>query len=188
VLCVCETWALKEKDKRMLEGVFHHGAIRRILGINRQRVRDEKITNSAVRKKFLNMPIMMNIVKRRVMKYIGKVFREEKEKALHKSFLTAYCHSPRHVGGQQKSHRDLFIECVRTILSDTPSNAPLKTWIHEAKNQSKWNAHEDDENEDQHTESETEITTTQEVTSLEEEDEHTTHMFNFYESECTDIG
>jgi hypothetical protein len=35
----------------MLE-VFHHGAIRRILGISKQRVRDEKITNSAVKKKF----------------------------------------------------------------------------------------------------------------------------------------
>jgi hypothetical protein len=34
----------------MLE-VFHHGAIRRFLVISRQRVRDENITNSAVRKK-----------------------------------------------------------------------------------------------------------------------------------------
>jgi hypothetical protein len=103
-------------------------------------VLDEKITNSAVTKKFLNMPTMMKIVKRKVRKYIGKVVREEKAKALHKSFLTAYCHSPRHVGGQQKSHRELFIECVRTILPDTPTSAPLKTWIHEAKDEIKWNA------------------------------------------------
>jgi hypothetical protein len=89
---------LKEEDKRMLE-VFHYGAIIRILGISRQRVCEEKITNSAVRTKFLNMPTMINIAKRRVLKYIGKVVREEKEKALRKSFLTAYCHSPRHVGG-----------------------------------------------------------------------------------------
>jgi hypothetical protein len=39
VLWWCETWALKEEEKRMLE-VFHHGAIRRILGISRQRVLD----------------------------------------------------------------------------------------------------------------------------------------------------
>jgi hypothetical protein len=108
VLWGCETWALKEEEKRMLE-VFYHGAIRRILGISRQRVRDEKTTNFAVSNKFLNVPTMMNIVKRRTLKYIGKVVREEKEKALHTSFLTAYCHSPRYVGGQQKSHRDLFI-------------------------------------------------------------------------------
>jgi hypothetical protein len=97
--------------------------------------------------------------------------------------------------GTTKSHRIFFIECVRTILPDTPASAPLKTWIHEAKDESKWNAfiiywwelhnNEDDEDEDQHTESETEIPTTQEVTSLEEE--HTTNMFNFNVSECTDI-
>jgi hypothetical protein len=68
---------------------------------------------------------------------------------------------------------------VRTILPDTPTSAPLKTWIHEAKYESKWNAlisywwesleDEDDEDEDQQTESETEIPTTQEVTSFEEE-------------------
>jgi hypothetical protein len=46
----------------------------------------------------LNMPTMMNIAKGRVMKYIGKVVREEKAKTLHTSFLTTYCHSPRHVG------------------------------------------------------------------------------------------
>jgi hypothetical protein len=135
----CEAWELKEEENRMLE-VFHHGAIRRILWISRQRVRDEKTTNSAVRKKFINIPKMMNIVKRRVLKYIGKVVTEEKEEALQTYFLTAYCHSPRHVGGQQKSHRDLFIECVRTILPDTPASAPLKTWIQEAKDESKWNA------------------------------------------------
>jgi ribosomal 50S subunit-associated protein YjgA (DUF615 family) len=68
--------------------IFHNEAIRRILGIGRQRVPNEKITNSAVRKKFMNIPKMMNIVKRRVLKYIGKVFREEKEEELHKYFLT----------------------------------------------------------------------------------------------------
>jgi hypothetical protein len=130
---------LEEEEKRMLE-VFHHGAIRRILRISRQRVRDEKNTNSAVRKKFMNIPKMMNIVKRRVLKYIGKVVREKKEEALHTSFLTTYCHSPRHVGGQQKSHRDLFIERVRTILPNTPTSAPLKTWFQQAKDESKLNA------------------------------------------------
>jgi hypothetical protein len=91
VIWGCETWAFKEEEKRMLE-VFHHGAIKIIIGISRQIVRDETITNSAVRKKFLNMPKMMNLVKRRVLKYIGKVAMEEKERALHKSLLTAYLH------------------------------------------------------------------------------------------------
>jgi hypothetical protein len=86
---------------------------------------------------------------------------------------------------------------VRTILLDTPTSAPLKTWIHKAKDESKWNAlihdwwesleDEDDQDEDQQTESEADMPTTQEVNSLEEEDEHTTNVFNFDESERTDI-
>jgi hypothetical protein len=177
VLWGCETWALKEEDKRML-GVFHHGSIRRIPGISMQRVHDERLTDSAVRKKFLNMPTMMNLVKRRVLKYIGKVAREEKETALHKSFLTSYCHSPMHVGGKQKSHKYLFIECARTIIPDTSTSAPLKAWIHEAQYGDKWNAlisdwweshdEEDDKEENQKTESQTEISTTQDVTSHDE--------------------
>jgi hypothetical protein len=85
---------------------------------------------------------------------------------------------------------------VRTVLSDTPTRALLKTWTHEVNDESTLNAlpsdwwesldDEDDEDEDQQTESETEITTTHEVTSLEEEEEHTTHVFNFNESEHTD--
>jgi cell shape-determining protein MreC len=69
----------------------------------------------------------------------------------------------------------------------------LKTWINEEKYESKWNAlisdwlesldDEDDEDEGQQTESETKIPNTKEVTSLEEEKEHTTHVFNFNESE-----
>jgi hypothetical protein len=70
---------LNEEDKRMLE-VFHNGAIIIIIGISRQRVRDNRITNSAVRKKFLKMPTMPNLAKRRVLHYSGKVVGEEKEK------------------------------------------------------------------------------------------------------------
>jgi hypothetical protein len=38
------------------------------------------------------------------------------------------------------SHRDIFIECVRTIILDTPTSALLETWIHEAKDERKRNA------------------------------------------------
>jgi hypothetical protein len=135
----CKTWALKEEEKRMLE-VFHHGATRRIIGIIRQIIRADIITNSAARKKFLDMTTMVNLVQKRVLKYIGNVVREEKEIALHTYFLIAYCHSTMHIGGHQKSYRYLFIECVRTILPDTPTSAPLKTWIHEVHDRGKLNA------------------------------------------------
>jgi hypothetical protein len=97
---------------------------------------------------------------------------------------------------QQKSRRDLFFECVRTILPNTPTSAPLKTWIHEAQDEGKLNAlisdwwesldEEDDEEENRQTESQTETPTTQVVTSHEEEEQQqTTNVFNFNESEHT---
>jgi hypothetical protein len=48
-----------------------------------------------------------------------------------------------HVGGQQKSHRYLFHRISENLFYRiyTPTSAPLKTtWIHKAKDESKWNA------------------------------------------------
>jgi hypothetical protein len=75
----------------MLES-FHHEVIMRILGITMQMAHDEKITNLQVRHRFLKIPKIINFVKRRVIRYTGKVVREEKEKALHKYFMAVYCH------------------------------------------------------------------------------------------------
>jgi hypothetical protein len=120
----------------MLE-IFHHRETRKNIGISRQIVRDKRFRNSAARKTFFSIPNMMDLVKRRVLKYIGKVVREKKETDLHKSFLTDYCDSPRHVG---KNHTDFFIEYVRIILPYSPTSAPLKTWIHEIQVKGNMNA------------------------------------------------
>jgi hypothetical protein len=83
---------------------------------------------------------------------------------------------------------------VITILPDTPTSAPLKTWIHGAQCEGKQNAlisewwwesldGEDDEEENQQTESQIETPTTYNVTSHEEE--QTTNVFIFSESERT---
>jgi hypothetical protein len=57
VLWGCETWVLKEEEKRMLE-VFHQRVIRRILRMSRQRIREERIPKST----------MMNLVNGGVLK------------------------------------------------------------------------------------------------------------------------
>jgi hypothetical protein len=43
VLWGCETWVLKEKEKKKLDA-FHHTAMRCILGISMRRVREERMT------------------------------------------------------------------------------------------------------------------------------------------------
>ena len=54
VSCGSENWSGNEADLNKLER-FHHGAIRRILGIRMDEVKDEKITNGEVRRIFGNI-------------------------------------------------------------------------------------------------------------------------------------
>jgi hypothetical protein len=48
----CESWNLSANNKKMLES-FHHGAIRRILNIRWDQVRNERIRNKQVRFNFV---------------------------------------------------------------------------------------------------------------------------------------
>ena len=58
--------------------------------------------------------------------------RAEGDYKLHKCFLTAYCHSPKMAGGQQKTHRNTFVDHILKILPETPKDAPLKEWAENA--------------------------------------------------------
>ena len=54
---------------------FHHKAIKRILGLNWERVKEEKITKEEVRRRFNNIPNIETYIIRRRSRYIGKVIK-----------------------------------------------------------------------------------------------------------------
>jgi hypothetical protein len=71
VLWGCESWSLSAKNKKELES-FHHSAIRRILNIRWEQVRNERIRNKQVRLQFCNIPKIESFINKRTAAYIEK--------------------------------------------------------------------------------------------------------------------
>jgi hypothetical protein len=71
-----KSWNLSKKNLNKLN-IFHHSAMRWILGINMERVKNERIKNISTRKAFCNLPSIEYYIKRRVWNYIGKIVRQE---------------------------------------------------------------------------------------------------------------
>ena len=137
VLWGCETCSIKKSDLKKLEA-FHHSSIRKILKISMNDVKEKRITNQAIREKFHNIHTIKDFITRRSLNYLGKTVRTDGDNKLHKCFLTAYCHSPRHAGGQQKTHRDCFVDHIKKIIPETSKDAPLKEWADIALNKVSW--------------------------------------------------
>jgi len=70
----CESWNMTAKNIRRLSG-FHHKAIKRILGLRWECVKEERITNEEVRNHFNNSPNIETFIIRRTNRYIGKIMR-----------------------------------------------------------------------------------------------------------------
>jgi hypothetical protein len=50
-----ESWNLSKQNLNKLNA-FHHSAMRWILGINMERVKNERIKNTSIRRAFCNLP------------------------------------------------------------------------------------------------------------------------------------
>jgi hypothetical protein len=73
---------------------FHHGAIRRILKIKWNQVREDHIKNSEVRRRLYNIPNIDAFINRRTAKYVDKVSRLNDDD-LPKKFLAAWINGKR---------------------------------------------------------------------------------------------
>jgi hypothetical protein len=87
----CESWAMTEADKKPLE-VFHHKAILQVLGITMKRVREERISNAEIRKRFTSITKITNFVTRHTLRYIGKMIQNENDFGLEKIYDCAATH------------------------------------------------------------------------------------------------
>jgi hypothetical protein len=95
----CEAWALKESDFDRLDTFFHR-SIRRILGINMMKVREERIKNEEVRKEFFNThDICSTMIAARQPNYIGKVICHPNPNHLPLQLLSAWVNHKRPRGG-----------------------------------------------------------------------------------------
>ena len=109
-----ESWSLSKQNLRTLN-VFHHSAIRWILDIKMNQVKDQKIRNIDIRKKFGKLQDIDYYVKKRAWTYIGKIVRQQEE-SLPKKLLGAWLECPRKQGHPQKSSRSLYIDMLQSVI------------------------------------------------------------------------
>jgi hypothetical protein len=131
-----ESWNLSKTNLNKLNA-FHHTAMRWILGINMERVKNERIKNVNVRRTFCNLPTVDYYIKRRVWNYIRKIVRTEQDH-LPKKLLGAWIQCPRKLGQPQKSCRNLAISALRTILPGMSENGKFSDFFDLAKNKIIW--------------------------------------------------
>jgi hypothetical protein len=135
----CESWNLSTRNKALLES-FHHSAIRRILNISWEQVRNEKIRNKQVRFRFCNIPKMESYINKRTATYVGKVARSNDDE-LPKQLLGAWMHLPRKAGGQQLSCNNNFAQAVSMVAPNIPQenqNLLFRDWIPLALDENEW--------------------------------------------------
>ena len=120
---------------------FHHNAIRRILGIKWNQVREKHIKNKEVRGLLCNIPNIDAYIIRRTATYLGKISRSDNNNYPKKN-LTAWINQKRKIGAPQLTCNNNFATSIQKILPPqkklSNKQAHLREWIPLAKDESTW--------------------------------------------------
>ena len=101
-------------------------------------VKDQKIRNIDIRKKFGKLQDIDYYVKKRAWTYIGKIVRQQEE-SLPKKLLGAWLECPRKQGHPQKSSRSLYIDMLQSVIPDQISpEGKFNNFFQLAKNEEEW--------------------------------------------------
>ena len=86
-----KTWNLTDINMKKLNS-FHHSAIRWILGIRWEKMKEERITNE-VRERFNNIPPAEDFIGRRILRFLGKTIRTS-DNRIQKKMLNTWISIP----------------------------------------------------------------------------------------------
>jgi exonuclease III len=129
VLWGCESWTMSESNCRRLIS-FQHKCIRRILNINMFQVERDRIKNETVRKRFDNIPHILDLITLRQANWIGKIAKMNDER-MPRKLLASWVNNPRKVGRPQLCYRQTFTRTINSIV-DSDYNGTLKLWMPQA--------------------------------------------------------
>ena len=132
----CESWALTKVLISKLE-VFHNRCIRSILEIKWDEVRELKITNVQIRKKFYNIDSVENQVSKRRLHFLGKVIRMPCKK-IPARLISAFMKNIRPQGRPNNTIRHSFLNDVSKIIPNVDQFGSFNTWAHVAHNLIHW--------------------------------------------------
>ena len=100
-------------------------------------VREEKITNSASRRRFYNIPTAEQQIAKRQLTFIGKIARNS-DCQLPTKLLTAWCNHPRPKGGVLHTNKKSIVANIRIISPNIGKTGALREWIHLALDDGYW--------------------------------------------------
>ena len=132
----CESWALTKVLISKLE-VFHNRCIRSILQIKWDEVREFKITNVQIRKKFHNIDSIENQVSKRRLHFLGKVIRMPCKK-IPARLISAFMKNSRPQGRPNNTIRHSFLNDISKIIPNIDQFGSFNTWTHVAHNIIHW--------------------------------------------------
>lgn len=132
----CESWAIKEEDRRKLE-VCHHRCLRRMLHITIYQVKEEKISNKEVRKKLNNCHTISQMIELRRARWLEKISHMNDTRAPRK-LLVSWLPTARPTGKPQQTIRHGYATTLQDNLNTSPD---LREWIPIAQNHTQWASH-----------------------------------------------
>ena len=106
---------------------FHHNAIRRILGVSMTQVKEERITNVELWKRFGKIPSIQLIIAKKQIKWLGKIVRME-PKQITPKILTCFIQKPRCSGRRFCTTRDGIFSNLCLMGPDLPTTGNLGRW------------------------------------------------------------
>ena len=126
-----EIWSGNKADLHALD-TFMHKAIRRILHIRMLHVKDEKITNDDIRKKFGNIKRLSHIWRTRLLKFVGRSIRQHLQ-SLSRLCITSCTIGQCERGRPFRTNKDAITESIRLLIPSMSITGPLKYWAGYAK-------------------------------------------------------
>ena len=136
VLWNAEIWSGNQADLDALD-IFHHKAIRRILHINMIQVKDERLKNEELRKRFGNIPSLSVLWRQRLLKFIGRAARQKSSSLSHRT-LSLHIDGLRPRGRPYRTCKDATVEALRQLIPSIPENGTFYYWIGYTRDKNTW--------------------------------------------------
>ena len=134
----CESWNMTERNLKHLSS-FHHKAIKRLLGLKWEKVKEKKNANELVRHCFNNIPNIETYIIRRTSRYMGKVIRSEKNNIPWK-LLGAWIFTPRKIGRPQNSCNNNVLITINALIPEVEKDGNFQSATPLTGEESTWNS------------------------------------------------
>jgi hypothetical protein len=137
VLWGCESWAMTKPIKDQLKK-FQHSSIRSILQVSMNQVKEEHITNYAIRKRFDNVPHILDVITKRQIQWLGVIALKDSN-SVQWRMLSSWTKHKRE-NGTQINLRHTYVAALRQVLGEdkVDKKGTLETWMQTARVKGHW--------------------------------------------------